>query len=249
MTRLSYILTIGLVSFLLSNCTSVTKSLVSNEDLKIKPISKNTYLHVSYLHAKSFGRVPCNGLVYINNGEAIIFDAPVKTKAAEQLLNWIEEEQHAKVKAIIPTHFHVDCLGSLDYFHKKGIPSFANAMTIELADKDMPIPQNGFKNNKEISIGDEKVILTYPGEGHTKDNIVGFIPSERVLFGGCLIKSLNAPKGNLADANEEHWSNTVKNVKERFPEAKIIIPGHGSYGDRSLLDYTIAMFDKEIFGG
>ena len=249
MTRLSYILALSLLSCLVSNCSSTTKALPTNDNLKVQSITKNTYLHVSYLQTKSIGRVACNGLVYIHNGEAILFDAPVDKKAAEQLVNWIEKEQKATVKAIIPTHFHIDCLGSLDYFHDKGIPSYANAMTIDLADSTMPIPQHGFTNKKDILIGGKKVILKYPGEGHTKDNIVGFIPSEQVLFGGCLIKSLNASKGNLADANIEEWSRTVKNVKERFPEAKIIIPGHGKYGDRSLLDYTIELFDKALLGG
>jgi len=62
------------------------------------------------------------------------------------------------------------------------------------------------------------------------------------MFGGCLIKELNATKGYLGDANTKDWSSTVLKVKSAYPNVKIIVPGHGNYGDQKLLDYTIQLF-------
>ena len=43
----------------------------ASESLKIEQISKNLYNHISYLDTTSFGKYPCNGMIYINGNEAI----------------------------------------------------------------------------------------------------------------------------------------------------------------------------------
>ena len=73
--------------------------------------------------------------------------------------------------------------------------------------------------------------------------MVGYFPSENILFGGCLIKELDADKGYLGDANVADWSATVEKVKKQYPQVKIIVPGHGEYGNTKLLDYTIRLFE------
>ena len=57
-----------------------------------------------------------------------------------------------------------------------------------------------------------------------------------------MIKSLNAGKGNLEDANIDERSNTVEKVKKQYADVKTVIPGHGKFGGIELLDYTIEMF-------
>jgi metallo-beta-lactamase class B len=91
-------------------------------------------------------------------------------------------------------------------------------------------------------VGDESIIVKFFGEGHTKDNVVGYFPSEHVLFGGCLIKELDASKGYLGDATIAEWSLTVERIKKEYPNLKIVVPGHGEHGDGKLLDYTIQLF-------
>ena len=50
--------------------------------------------------------------------------------------------------------------------------------------------------------------------------------------------------GYLGDANIAQWSTTVRRVKGKFPNLRTVIPGHGKVGDRSLLDYTIQLFNE-----
>jgi hypothetical protein len=45
------------------------------------------------------------------------------------------------------------------------------------------------------------------------------------LFGGCLLKELDASKGYLGDANVSAWSDTVEKVKKEYPDVKIVIRG------------------------
>lgn len=207
-----------------------------SSNLEIKALSDNLYLHISFLETKEYGKVPCNGVVYINNNEAIIIDAPTNDSASLELLKWIG---NTKIKAVVATHFHIDCTGGLDAFHQKGIQSIGLNKTINLAKVNQEIiPKESFNLQKDISVGGAKVELRYFGEGHTQDNIVAYIPSEKVLFGGCLIKAEGSSKGNLADANIASWPMTVSKVKKEYPNVKIVVPGHGAPGSKTLLDYT-----------
>ncbi len=219
------------------------KVVFQSKDLIVTQISKNAFEHTSFKQTQDFGYVPCNGMIVRNNNEAIVFDTPTNDSIAAALINWVKQVLKCKIKAIIPTHFHDDCLGGLKAFHENGIPSYANFKTLELAKaNNMTVPQNGFTDSLTLQVGNEKMIAQFFGEGHTKDNIVCYFPSENVLFGGCLIKELEASKGYLGDANVAAWSSTVEKVKKAFPNVKCVVPGHGEFGNRKLLDYTIQLF-------
>lgn len=221
------------------------KTLYQSETLIINQIAKNSFVHISYIQTNDFGKVPCNGLIVRNHGEAIVFDTPTNDKDATTLIRWVQENLNCKIKAIIPTHFHDDCLGGLKAFHEHNIASYAYYKTIELAKaKQLTVPKNSFQDSLNLQLGKEIIIAKFFGEGHTKDNVVGYFPNEKVLFGGCLIKELDATKGYLGDANVADWSATVKKLKKQYPQVNIVIPGHGEYGNSKLLDYTINLFKK-----
>jgi len=228
-----------------STASAQGRTVYESKTLKIQSLSKGTYMHISYLQTESFGRVACNGLIVVDDGEAIIMDTPVNDSVSVELLNWIEHISHIKPIAIVVTHFHDDCLGGLSAFHSKGIPSYANKATITLAAKaNKVLPQNGFDKQMELPVGNHAIVAAFPGEGHTHDNIVCYYPQDKVLFGGCLIKENGAGKGNLEDANVAVWPATVEKVISLFPDVEIVVPGHGEAGDKSLLTYTIALFSK-----
>lgn len=217
----------------------------TSEHLLIKQITANTFVHTSFLATDSYGKVPCNGMIVINNGEALVFDTPVYSKDSKALIDWITDDLSCELKGVVATHFHNDCLGSLDVFHSYGIPSYASAHTVALAKKDsLEFPQHTFQDYKALTVGTTKVINTFVGEGHSKDNIVCYFPDDKVLFGGCLVKELGAGKGYLGDANVVEWPRTIKKLKDLFSDAEVVIPGHGNPGDLSLLDYTINLFEK-----
>ena len=214
-----------------------------SENLVIIQISDNAFLHTSYLQTNDFGNVPCNGIIARNSNEVVVFDTPTNDKSAEELIKFIKEKLHCKINAIVPTHFHSDCLGGLASFHSNKIASFANSATIELAKaNNVVVPQNSFNDSLKIPLGSTYAIVKYFGQGHTKDNVVGYFLKENILFGGCLIKELQATKGYLGDANIGEWSSTVEKVKQQYPNVKIVVPGHGEIGGKELLDYTIKLF-------
>ncbi|WP_250253832.1 CHM family subclass B1 metallo-beta-lactamase [Chryseobacterium sp. Marseille-Q3244] len=238
-----------LFSFIILSCGSqhsnnfTAKEIYKSENLIITQISENAFIHTSFKQTNDFGNVPCNGLIVKNGTETIIFDTPTNDKSSEELIQWINKTLHAKINAVIPTHFHDDSLGGLQAFHNHHIPSYSYSKTVELAQQNnFVIPQNSFSDSLILKVGNEKTITKFFGEGHTKDNTVAYFPSENILFGGCLLKELEASKGYLGDANVSTWSATVEKVKKEYPNVKIVVPGHGEYGNQKLLDYTITLF-------
>ena len=212
-------------------------------NVKVEKLTTSTFRHITYLLTEDFGKVSCNGMIVVNGDQSLIFDTPTNDADSDELLDWVEKTLKCRVTGVVVTHFHKDCLGGLNEFHKRNIPSYASNKTIELAKSEGgPVPQNGFDDYFEMRIGEKEVVSAFFGEGHTADNIVSYFPDEKVLFGGCLIKTLGANKGYLGDANVEAWSKTVSSVKSKYKEAKVIIPGHGEPGTAELLDYTIQLF-------
>lgn len=219
------------------------KIIYQSKDLIITQLTENSFQHTSYLQTNDFGNVPCNGLIVSDNNEAIVFDTPTNNKTAEELINFIEQKLKCKINAVVPTHFHNDCLAGLEAFHDKKIPSYAYFKTTALAKADtLVMPENSFTDSLILKVGSTNTIIKFFGEGHTKDNVVAYFPKDQVMFGGCLVKELNATKGFLGDANVASWSKTVEKVKKSYPAVQIIVPGHGKNGNQALLDYTIKLF-------
>lgn len=222
------------------------KLVYEHKQLEIEQLSSHTYVHRSFLMTMGWGKVACNGLIYTQNGEAVVMDTPTQNEASELLMDWIAQQAGAQLKAVVVTHFHDDCLGGLAAFHARQIPSYATLHTQTLAalDSSKTIPLHGFETRLRLTIGGKAVENVFVGEGHTRDNIVSYVPEDEVLFGGCLIKTLAADKGFLGDANESQWATTVRQVKQQFPNLRVVVPGHGDSGSTALLDYTIRLFTK-----
>ena len=97
-------------------------------------------------------------------------------------------------------------------------------------------------SNNTFEFIDGVASVFYPGAGHTEDNIVVWLASEKILFGGCFIKSLQHNNlGYTGDADINEWSNSLQQVINRYPDIKLVVPGHGKNGDVSLLTHTKAL--------
>ena len=229
------------------SCRSVREvTALQTDTIVVHRLSPQLYRHVSQLFIPNFGNFPCNGMVFINNGEAMVFDTPVGEEASRQLIEWLQEERKVAIKGIVVNHFHDDCIDGLAVFHEKGIPSYANRATIGLIDtSEFVPPQNGFDKQLTIEIGGSQVHNRYFGPAHSVDNIVSWIPDEKAIFGGCMVKALEARKGNLNDADVNEWSQTINKIKAAYPGLKIVVPGHGAPGGVELLDYTSQLFSNE----
>jgi len=211
-----------------------------SDDIELIQLSEKAYVHVSISEIAGFGKVSSNGLIFVNGDEAFLFDTPATNSQTETLVKWIADSLSATVSTFVPNHWHDDCLGGLEYLHSIGVKSYANQMTIDLAKANgMPVPQHGFTDSLRLNLRGDIIECYYLGGGHTADNIVVWIPSEKILFAGCMVKDIHSKGlGNLSDAKLEEWYPTIQKVIAKFPDAKVVIPGHGQIGGKELLEHT-----------
>lgn len=230
-------------------CTrSSNKYLYNSTHLKIKQIGPHTFQHISYLDYKG-NAIGCNGVFAVFGKDVIIIDSPTTEQATQLLLDYIDLHFSPTRKIAIPNHFHVDCTGGMNLMHELGVEIYANYKTIEfLEDRNLASQIQSFDQNIDFELGNGTgVVLTrFFGPAHTKDNVASYILPDSILFGGCMVKSLSAGKGNLNDADTSRWSTTITAIKnDDFGNAKLVVPGHGAIGGMDLLDYTIDMFENK----
>jgi Zn-dependent hydrolases, including glyoxylases len=186
------------------------------------------------------GNLNCNHLLILNSAEIILVNTPVNDSLTAVMLKCVEKRFKKPVKKVIATHFHEDSSGGLAETARRGIISYGLDKTNELLKPTGRKIDVVFSDSLNLPIQNEDIKLMFLGGGHSKDNIVVWLPDEKILFGGCLLKALSANNiGNTKDADMNSWANTVSKLKNRFKDAKVVIPGHMEIGDTSIFNHTI----------
>lgn len=237
-----------IVLFVLFIPYSVFAKNEDTKELKIKKLSDNVYQHISYKRVEPWGLIGASGLVVINGTEAHMIDTPWTTQGTEQLIKWVEAEG-LTLKSAVVTHFHEDASGDIPLLNDLKIPTFATSLTNELLKLDQKEVSSDEISSNTFEFIEGVASVFYPGAGHTEDNIVVWLPNEKILFGGCFVKSLhNKSLGYTGDANISEWPNSIQKVINRYPDVEIVVPGHGEIGDISLLTHTqsMALFAKDL---
>jgi len=210
----------------------------SVKQLKINKISDNVYQHISSKRVEPWGGVEASGLVVINGNEAHMIDTPWTTQGTKELIEWIKSKG-LTLKNTLVTHFHEDASGDLPLLNDLKIKTFATSLTNKLLKSSQKESSSDEISSNTFELVDGVVSVYYPGAGHTEDNIVVWLPKEKILFGGCFVKSLHAKHlGYTGDAVISEWPNSIQKVLNRYPDTKLVVPGHGEVGDISLLTHT-----------
>ena len=222
-----------------------------NKDVQLIQLEDSIFIHKTWSELEDFGRFFSNGLIIVKNGEALMIDTPMDNEKTEVLINYLKDSMSIKVTKLIIGHFHDDCLGGLDYLQKMGVESIANAMTIEKCKElGLPIPSTPFTDSLLVDFNGELLECRYFGAGHTADNIIVWLPSRQILFGGCLIRSMQAKNlGNITDAKISDWDTTVSKVIKKYPNIKTVVPGHGKFSGADLLYHTAELVKEAKHNG
>lgn len=230
MKHLGFILKTFVFFVLVSKTTSAQDVTIKiSDDLELLKISENSYIHISYHDLENAPHFPANGFIYVNDEKAFIIDTPWTNELTRTLINWLKDSLKVNIAGVIVTHWHVDCMGGLNEIHNAGIKSYSHKLTREIAQsKNLSVPKFVFQDSLVLKLDDKKIICKYLGAGHTIDNIVVWIPAEKILFGGCMLKALRwKGLGFTDDADLDEWPKTLKKLLKEFAESRIVIPGHG----------------------
>lgn len=231
----------------LSTFSQEFKKFRISENIELIKISENAFVHVSYAELPNFGRFSSNGLIYIDNGKGFLFDTPITDTLTKELVNWLIDSIGVKIVGFVPNHWHNDCMGGIGYLQSIGIKTYANQLTISIAKaKNLPQPIVGFNDSLTLKHNDKLIECYYLGAAHSLDNIVVWIPKEKILFSGCMTKEINSKNlGNTADGDLIEYAKTIDKVINKFPDAKLVIPGHGKIGGLELLSHTLELSLKQ----
>jgi len=206
--------------------------------MEIQEISAGVYMHTSYLNIPEYGFYPSNGLVVIHEGEAYIIDTPWSDADTPILTSWIEDSGYL-LKGSLSTHYHEDRSSGIGHLNALSVATYAHALTNHFLESENSEAAAFAFNGSDFSMLDGVIEAYYPGAGHTEDNIVIWLPKSELLFGGCLIRGLGSQGlGNTADASVQAWAGSVQNVIDKYPNVKVVIPGHGKLGNSELLLHT-----------
>lgn len=212
---------------------------------------------------------PANALlVESSGGELVLVDTLYTPAAMRELFAWIERKLPGRRLLAINTHFHSDRAGGNAFLKEKKIPIYASDATIKLmrtrgravmegvanaigdveqraAFLAAPIaPADGvfsLERGLKLTVGGDALEVSFPGPGHSSDNLVVWFPGRKILFGGCLVVSTGR-LGNTSDADVKAWARSASALSA-YP-ARWVIPGHGSIFDPALVTRTVETLGK-----
>jgi len=223
---------------------AVMKSAPLQSTVKLRLLRPGVWIHTSRYVFPDGSVIPANGLVVKEGGGLVLIDTAWGEMLTADLLDEIHREIKLPVRRAIVTHSHADRIAGADLLRKRGIPVFAHPLTCRRAAAvAIAMPSDSLPGLRKP--GDAEFVgsveVFYPGPAHSPDNIVVWVPSARVLFGGCAVKSVDSNLGNLADADTRAWPDAIHRVMERYHQAEVVVPGHGAEGGRELLTHTLEL--------
>ncbi|WP_343672554.1 BlaB/IND/MUS family subclass B1 metallo-beta-lactamase [Chitinophaga sp.] len=211
----------------------------AQKGLTIQHLSGNLYTYVTW-HENDGEQYPATGMYLVTGKGAVIIDTPWDTTQIRPLNDSILLRHHQPVLMVIATHHHGDRAGGFDVYKRMGIKTYSTQLTYELCEEyKEPKAAYTFRKDTTFNIGGYKFQAFYPGKGHTKDNIVIWFGRDKVLFGGCFVKSLETEEiGYIKEASLADWPASIERVKKAFPDARYVIPGHLGGTNPAALDHT-----------
>ena len=222
-------------------------------EIELRQLRPDVWIHTSYYTYPGGARVPANGLVVRDGDGLVLVDAAWGERLTRALLERIDTELGLPVRRAVVTHSHYDRVAGVDVLEARSIPVYAHPLTQQRAiGQGMPVPDTTLPDldapGTSVRLGALEIF--FPGPGHAPDNLMVWVPSRRVLFGGCAVRAAAAPTlGSVSDADLARWPEAIGRARARYPEAEIVVPGHGDAGGADLLDHTTSLLKRSGPGG
>jgi len=213
--------------------------------LKITPLTGDFYIYTTYGSYRG-GPVPSNSMYLVTSQGVVLFDTPWDSTRFQPLLDSIRGRHHQEVVLCISTHFHEDRTAGLEYYRRKGIRTYTTRKTDSLSkQRNEKRAEFLIQQDTVFTVGEHVFQTYYGGAGHTPDNIVIWFDKEKILYGGCLVKSTEAEDlGNLSDANIKEWPVTIRHIQVQFGKPDYIIPGHLDWHSNESLTHTLYLIQQ-----
>ena len=208
-------------------------------NVEITKIGDGVWLHTSFYIYPNGVKFPSNGLIIKEGQSLTLIDTAWGELQTVNLLSVIESQIKLPVTKALVTHAHSDRASGVDVLESKGVKVFSHPLTKQLTiEQGAPVPDNVISELKEegslVKFGSFEVF--FPGAGHAMDNLMVWLPKRKILFGGCAIRSLDSKSaGNIVHGDINSWLKITKQLKDKYNDASLVVPGHGKVGGLSYL--------------
>jgi len=216
-----------------------------NSPLQISHLTGDFYVYKTF-HDYKGTPVSANAMYLVTDKGVVLFDAPWDEKQYKPLLDSIKAMHNKDVVMYFATHSHEDRAGGVNFYRQKGIKTY----TIKATDQILKYANKKraefiISNDTTFTVGQHTFEVYYPGKGHAPDNIVVWFDKEKVLYGGCFVKSTEAKDlGYLGDADVKEWEKSIQKVQAKFKNPVYIISGHDDWTNTESLKHTLNMVRK-----
>lgn len=259
-SRIGFLLLVGGLAFGVSSpmaqATDAAKKVTPSatfHGIELHEVRPGVWVHTSYFTYPDGTRFPANGLIVREGDALLLVDTAWGELRTLALLKRIEAEIGLPIHRAVVTHSHYDRVAGVDVLEARGVEVYAHPLTQERTiGQGMPVPDETLAglDTPGASVRLGPVEIFYPGPGHSPDNLMVWVPSEHVLFGGCAVRAAASNSlGGIAAADMAAWPKAIQRAQARYTEAEVVVPGHGKVGGPKLLDHTLRLFEEASEGG
>jgi len=183
----------------------------------------------------------------VTPGGVVVMDALGSPSLAQKLITEIRKVTKQKVVAVIVSHYHADHIYGLQEFKKIGAKIYAqgegrNYLSSETAKQRLIASRIDFApwvnantqlisadvwidKQSKLNIGGVEFLISRVGPAHAPEDLMVYVPSEKVLFAGDLVFRGRIPF--VGNADSKGWLIALDEIAKLNPN--VVIPGHGGF--------------------
>lgn len=194
-----------------------------------------------------------NAGIVVGSDTVLVVDTAATERRARALRAVVDELAPGRRRIVVSTHHHGDHTFGNHLFTgpdtlflaheagpeqllRKGLSLQGMWPGVEWGRTETVLPSVTVRDGATLHLGGVTAQVLHPGVAHTGDDLVVWLPEERVLFAGDLVFSGAAPfvlMGSLAGSIE-----ALGRLRALRP--RTVVAGHGALGGPELLDVTEA---------
>lgn len=198
-----------------------------------------------------------NAAFVITDDRVVVIDALGSPALAEELLVQIRRITPLPVKHVIVTHYHADHVYGLQTLQAAGAQVIAHELADAYLHSDtaqlrlkasredlfpwidentrLVPPDRRLSDVTKLTLGGTRFEISHAGPAHTPEDLVVWLPAQRVLLAGDLVYRGRIPFVGLADSGA--WVQALDRLVGY--DAQVIVPGHGPVSGQARADLQL----------